>query len=830
MISLTNLNAMRSAAAMADSDADIKTSMERLSTGSRINSASDDAAGSAIATRMNTQVIGMAKAIDNAFDGANLMSTADGALDEVHSLLQRMRELAVQSANGTQTDYDRSALNSEYQMMSAEISRIGTNTEWNGKKIFDGLGFPGETKFQVGADAAQTINVVIDELTTSKLGKGIGGALVAHPATPPSAVTTQDSYTSHSGTAPSVQTTAGVRASLGSDIDGDGDPDVITIDNYSGSFYVYKNDGNGDDGDGPIFDNGTAVSIGSQADKAVDIALGDLDGDGDTDVVTRNDKGANFKIFTNNGSGSFTAGATVNTTSTPDNFVRIETVDLDGDGDLDIVTRDDQTAAIETFINNGSGSFSAGAVISMPAAATNHVALTTGDFDGDGDQDIVTRRNSDSALIKYLNDGSGNFTESGRANPTYLSNTSSTTAVDIDGDGDLDIAVLNEVNVNDGSGVFSRGGMIPAYQGQTSISFRSFTFADLDGDGDEDIIDRIVASSQGPFERLETQFNDGSGNFPVGSNLTQQLTTPNTFSGQALGARSIVASSPDSAIAASSTIDFSGLSLSLGDRVTITVPGGTNVSAVMDANGLNTLLTSLGNSLAAQSSLFSGASNSGGTLTINGLADGSAMPSLSVTLEDGVDTSRFDFNNKNLVEGDQVVIKVTGGTDVQGTIDSNGLDTLLGTLATQLQSQSSLFSNASVSSGVLSLTGLSNGSAIAGVTVEMSTSASQIENTSIGTQTNTSVALGSLDKAIQDVSFMRSKYGATLNQLFAAVNNLTTVSANLSSSKSTVEDADYAEESSNLASAQIRNQSAKAMLAQVNTDQELIFKLIEDSL
>ena len=91
MISPTNLNAMRSAAAMADSDADIKTSMERLSFGSRVNSASDDAAGLAIATRMNTQIIGMAKAIDNAFDGANLMSTADGALDEVHSLLQRMR-------------------------------------------------------------------------------------------------------------------------------------------------------------------------------------------------------------------------------------------------------------------------------------------------------------------------------------------------------------------------------------------------------------------------------------------------------------------------------------------------------------------------------------------------------------------------------------------------------------------------------------------------------------------------------------------------------------------------------------------------------------------
>ena len=83
MISLTNLNAMRSAAAMAESNADIKTSMERLSTGSRINSASDDAAGLAIATEMNTQIVGMAKALDNAADGANLMSTADGAWDWV---------------------------------------------------------------------------------------------------------------------------------------------------------------------------------------------------------------------------------------------------------------------------------------------------------------------------------------------------------------------------------------------------------------------------------------------------------------------------------------------------------------------------------------------------------------------------------------------------------------------------------------------------------------------------------------------------------------------------------------------------------------------------
>ena len=131
MISLTNLNAMRSAAAIADSDADIKTSMERLSTGSKINSASDDAAGLAIATKMNTQIIGIAKAIDNALDGTNLMSTADRALGEVHGLLQRMRELAMQAANGTQSSADLIALDNEYQSMNSEIARIGANTEWN---------------------------------------------------------------------------------------------------------------------------------------------------------------------------------------------------------------------------------------------------------------------------------------------------------------------------------------------------------------------------------------------------------------------------------------------------------------------------------------------------------------------------------------------------------------------------------------------------------------------------------------------------------------------------------------------------------------------------
>ena len=385
MISLTNLNAMRSAAAMADSNADIKTSMERLSTGSRINSASDDAAGLAIATEMKTQVIGMAKAIDNAADGANLMSTAGGALDEVHSLLQRMRELAAQSANGAQADNDRSALNSEYQMMKAEISRIGANTEWNGKKIFDGLGFPGETKFQVGADASQTIGVVIDKLDITTLGKVAGAGLVTHLSTPPSAQTTQDAFVTHSATSPSVQVTNGVKASIGSDVDGDGDLDLIAW-GPSTDTAIYLNDGSGNFTFGSDLNNG-AAGAGSS------ITGSDIDGDGDFDVLLWSANSA-LSIYLNNGSGSFSHSHGVTGMNAKD-ISSLAMGDIDGDGDMDLVTQN-HGVPIYFFLNDGSGNFTYSSQISGTGNTTSHkYSLSLVDWDQDGDVDLMASNETD---------------------------------------------------------------------------------------------------------------------------------------------------------------------------------------------------------------------------------------------------------------------------------------------------------------------------------------------------------------------------------------------------------------------------------------------------
>ena len=131
--------------------------MEKLSTGSRINYAKDDAAGQAISTRLSAEIQGLAMASRNAADAQSLIDTAEGGMQETHNVLLRMRELAVQSANGTLTDADRQHTDAEFKQLQNEMDRISYNTKWAGQNLLDGRSF----SFQVGEGANQTINVNI---------------------------------------------------------------------------------------------------------------------------------------------------------------------------------------------------------------------------------------------------------------------------------------------------------------------------------------------------------------------------------------------------------------------------------------------------------------------------------------------------------------------------------------------------------------------------------------------------------------------------------------------------------------------------------------------
>jgi flagellin len=162
---VASLNAQRN---LGSSQKTVTTSLQRLSTGLRINSAKDDAAGLAISERMTGQIRGLNQASRNANDGISLAQTAEGALTQTTDLLQRMRELSVQSANDTNTSSDRQALQDEVTQIQEEINRIAKTTEFNGQKIIDGSF--ASASFQVGANAGQTIDVSISSAKGSSIG------------------------------------------------------------------------------------------------------------------------------------------------------------------------------------------------------------------------------------------------------------------------------------------------------------------------------------------------------------------------------------------------------------------------------------------------------------------------------------------------------------------------------------------------------------------------------------------------------------------------------------------------------------------------------------
>jgi len=168
MVLNTNIGSIQAQRALTESRADMEKAMERLSTGLRINSAADDAAGLAIVERMNTQIRGLTMATKNANDGIALIKTVENALVEVSGMLQRMRELSVQASNDTNTATERAFANNEISQLQLEISRVSLNTRYNGAQVLNGS-FAAKT-LQVGTESGETISFSIDTVEAATLG------------------------------------------------------------------------------------------------------------------------------------------------------------------------------------------------------------------------------------------------------------------------------------------------------------------------------------------------------------------------------------------------------------------------------------------------------------------------------------------------------------------------------------------------------------------------------------------------------------------------------------------------------------------------------------
>jgi flagellin len=177
----SNISSLRASNASNKAQSALSTAMERLSTGKRINSAKDDAAGLAIASSMTSQIRGMNQGIRNANDGISMAQTAEGALDEVSNMLQRIRELAVQSASGTYDDDDRKNITAEVDQLTAQIGQVIKNSEFNKVKLFDGT--VEKVTIQTGSTAEDTVDLAMADLTTLAADGGAAGSYDISDAT-----------------------------------------------------------------------------------------------------------------------------------------------------------------------------------------------------------------------------------------------------------------------------------------------------------------------------------------------------------------------------------------------------------------------------------------------------------------------------------------------------------------------------------------------------------------------------------------------------------------------------------------------------------------------
>ena len=768
-------------------------SMQRLSTGLRINSAADDAAGLAIASRMTSQARGLDQAVQNANDAIGMIQTADGAVASVTAMLQRMRELSVQAANDTNTSKDRSSLDLEYQALKAEIERVFNNTQWNGENLLDGSHFGSTTSFQIGANSSQKIDVSLGNLSINRLG----------------GTSVQTGYMDHASAAPTlIQTTAPVSSETPS---------------ASGTWTQ-----RGADIDGANAGDYGGFSVSMSADKNT-IAMS---------AVHRSTGGINtgqVRMFDWNGSAWIQRGSDINGEAAGDKAGWSISLSTDGN-----------TIAIGARYNDGGGS-NAGHVRIYDwsgGAWTQRGTDIDGESSGDEMGQSVALSSDTNTLVvgSPWNDGAG--ANSGSVRVYDWNGTAwNQRGTDIDGESSNNYNGQS-VSISANGSIIAMGAVknngnaghvrIYSWNGSAWVQLG----ADIDGEtaGDE-IGQSIALTADGNSIVMGAQFNDGggsnSGHARVfdwnGSDWVQRGTD---IDGERSG-------------------DYSGISVSItddGNSIAIGArgndDGGSGAGQARVYNWDGSAWVQRGSDIDGESSGDGSAqslkvSGDGITLAVGALYNDNSNGSDAghVRVYDWPTTSTYtaaistiDFNNLNLITGDRITIEVIGGTQVQGIIGADGLDALLASMASQIAAQTGLYGSASASSGVINVTGLADGNPVSGLTVTLEKDANNYADSLSPTNITTAVlatsSLTAIDRAMTQINSQMGAYGAAMNRLEYAIDNLTTMAINVRVSLSRMQDADYAKETTELARTQIIQQAATAMLAQANQQAKMVMDIL----
>ncbi len=485
----SNIASLKAQRGIKSAATELASVYERLSSGMRINRASDDAAGLAVADDLSANARIFSQGVRNLNDGISLLNVADSALENLSDIVMRLEELATQSANGVYGYQQRKALDAEAQALRKEFLRITRVTEFNGQKLLTGENPAVALQAGIGNDAI--------------LNASVGGAIGT------GSFDASTSYTTASTSTNQIE--------LG-DLNGDGILDLVATghDGGSGQVTVRLGAGNG------TF--GSSRSYAAEGLRSYDLSLGDINGDGILDLVTAGYDSTNGRTTVRLGVGDGTFGSATSFIN-QDVFTRAVTLgDINGDGMLDLVTaRYGATARL----GNGNGTFRSGILYDTEQGGPSY-AVTLGDLNGDGKLDLLSAGSNDATgqggVTVRLGNGNGTF----RADTQYSSDIVQTNALtlgDLNGDGILDLV----------TGGSSLGGRVTVRLGTSSGTFGSATnyaseatntyavdLGDLNGDGVLDLISTGTGGGQGV---TTVRMGTGYGTFGAATSYAMDATS-----------------------------------------------------------------------------------------------------------------------------------------------------------------------------------------------------------------------------------------------------------------------------------------------------------------
>ena len=875
----SNAGALMAASAASSANREMDVSMERLATGKRVNSASDDAAGVSTISRMNSQVRGLNQAIENAGQGQSLASTAEGAMVEVESMLQRMRELSVQSVNDTLNSNDRSNLNDEVDQLKQEIDRVVSATAFNGTSLLDGSG---DFDLQLGANAGQTMNFKVGNLSTTALGTSLTGAAsnasTSNEAKGTAAVETvaqmafngNDSYTFSLDVGDGAGGTDTLSIA-GADVAGGSASDVA--DKINTAIGAAVTAGTMSAGSVEAKANGNVVSITNKLGDSVAVSGFASDGNGTASYTSvsgsgssllLDDAGATTALSNTGGGGVTNASGTLTLEAGKDYSFTVNGNNISVSNLGTDTSEADLLAEIKLAIGEGSaGSAVSGQVFTLEDSSGQNIEITNFNSEASesgsaGSMSMTIRTDSATATpsntfaqggsdTSTIGDGAIVQLQFSEAEGDYsfdVGGESFTVATASAGDSLQEAigATRDAINANT-----TINGDVTArvVDGKLELENKSGGDVVLDNFGATGKAAVVAGTATLGSTNLVTAQNASTNNGveATPSETTMRFSEDDTYSFKVGGAQVTAQVSDgnlDNMVAAvNSQTNTTGVeaSLSNGDLLLTNASGGAINLTDFSAEGTGTASAATAAGQGGSATLTDTNAVTGASTAAAGVATATTMElsmdttdDVSFQISDGrtnsvVRLTSFDTTDNSAMLAEVQSALSQSGSDITASV-SSGTSAI--TLTNSLGGEVELSNFQSDGAGVMTASPSAE-QGVGKMLDDTGTGASQsaVAAIDISTSAGATSALDALDRAIETVGKERANLGAVMNRLDSTISNLTNVSVNTEAAKGRIEDADFAAESTNMTKSKILAQASTAMLAQANASKQGVLSLLQ---